>query len=128
MSSDSGFQDSVDRTREAFRRSAPEGHEPATPRPEPAAPHTDHDPARMEPSASHDAAPALHPFFQGLLETLPPPGADWPRAKREQWLETARSIFALVYTDPSEQRPALRLLGAPPDTPRTDPEPDRYSA
>ena len=44
----------------------------------------------------------LHPFFRGLLETLPEPGADWPSPNREQWLDTARNIFALLYHEPVE--------------------------
>ena len=51
----------------------------------------------------------LHPFFQGLLDSLPAPGAEWPPAKREQWLETARNIFALLYV---EQAPPPRTLPA----------------
>jgi hypothetical protein len=36
---------------------------------------------------------------------LPEPGADWRLAQREKWLETARSIFALIYQDSAEQPP-----------------------
>ena len=41
--------------------------------------------------------PGLHPFIQGLLESLPAPGSEWPSQGREQWLETARNIFGLIY-------------------------------
>ena len=39
----------------------------------------------------------LHPFVKGLLAELPEPGAAWPEDKREAWLETAKSIFKLIY-------------------------------
>lgn len=50
------------------------------------------------------ARTGLHPFLRGLLETVPPPGAEWPLADREQWLETARNIFALIHQDPGDER------------------------
>jgi len=124
---DSGFQDSVDRTREAFRRVAPEGHDVAPPRPESWGPTMDHDADRTDVAGGQASVPpGLHPFFQGLLDTLPEPGADWPRAKRDQWLETARSIFSLLYRDPAEERGAGRLFVAPPAP--AESEVDRYSA
>lgn len=46
--------------------------------------------------------PGLHPFIQGLLGTLPPPGSEWPEEKRKQWLQTAESIFGLIYRDAQE--------------------------
>lgn len=39
----------------------------------------------------------LHPFIVGLLETLPPPGTQWTMAERADWLQTASSIFKLIY-------------------------------
>jgi hypothetical protein len=57
--------------------------------------------------------PGLHPFFRGLLETLPEPGADWPLAQREKWLETARNIFALIYQDSAEERGTVHLQPPP---------------
>lgn len=129
MPSDSGFQDSVDRTREAFRRTAAEGHDAAPARPELPALKVDHDASQHDTGGSHASELAgLHPFFEGLLDTLPEPGADWPRLKREQWLETARSIFALLYRDPADERGPARLLAAPLDPVRTESELDRYSA
>ena len=76
----------------------------------------------------------LHPFFRGLLETLPHPGADWPRMEREQWLETARNIFALIYKDAAlkpEQTgpvPSIRLVQPEPQAERTESELDQRSA
>ena len=100
MPSGSDLQDSVDKTREAFRRVAVDG---ADERPARAAPVRDEPPpADMR---GHEMG-QLHPFFQGLLEALPEPGADWPLAKREQWLETARNIFALMYVDAPDAMPA----------------------
>ena len=104
MPSGSDLQDSVDKTREAFRRVSVD----------------DADDRRRRPIVLHEEPPAptpgprgedvgqLHPFFQGLFEALPEPGADWPIAKREQWLETARNIFALMYADAADVAPADR--------------------
>jgi len=67
----------------------------------------------------------LHPFFRGLLEALPEPDTDWPLANREQWLETARNIFALLYHDPSGVREPIPLR--PPQPAATYPS-ERQSA
>ena len=95
MPSGSDLQDSVDKTREAFRRVSLDGDDrPVRPAP-----------VRVDASAPDtrgDDVGQLHPFFQGLFEALPEPGTDWPLAKREQWLETARNIFALMYVDPAD--------------------------
>lgn len=42
---------------------------------------------------------AYHPFVQGLLDTMPEPGAEWPKKARELWLTTAGNIFAMIYKD-----------------------------
>lgn len=39
----------------------------------------------------------LHPFIQGLLETLPKPETEWGLEERVKWLNTASSIFGLIY-------------------------------
>ena len=64
---------------------------------------------------SDPAAPSLHPFFQGLLDCLPAPGEAWPTRMRDQWLDTARNIFALLYTEGDAEAtvaetPRLRLV------------------
>lgn len=38
-----------------------------------------------------------HPFIQGLLQTLPPPNTDWPLSARKKWLQSALSIFDVIY-------------------------------
>jgi hypothetical protein len=48
--------------------------------------------------------PDLHPFIQGLLKTLPKTKGDdaapsWPTKDRVKWLQTAASIFGLIYAD-----------------------------
>ena len=48
-------------------------------------------------SASWPDAAELHPLISGLLETLPPPEAEWPNERRQQWLKTAEHIFGLIY-------------------------------
>ena len=41
---------------------------------------------------------SLHPFIRGLLDTLPEPGTEWNAQARADWLETAASVFKLIYT------------------------------
>lgn len=96
MPSGSDLQDSVDKTREAFRRVSVDDAADRRPR---SALVRDDAPA---PVPRGDVVGQLHPFFQGLFESLPEPGTDWPAAKREQWLETARNIFGLMYADPAD--------------------------
>ncbi|VIO77011.1 hypothetical protein [Bradyrhizobium ivorense] len=43
--------------------------------------------------------PGLHPFVQGLLKELPKAGDVWPEEKRKLWLDTAASIFKMIYRD-----------------------------
>ena len=43
--------------------------------------------------------PDLHPFVQGLLKELPKAGDVWPEAQRKLWLDTAGSIFKMIYKD-----------------------------
>jgi hypothetical protein len=43
----------------------------------------------------------LHPFIRGLLETLPAPGSAWDEQGRADWLQTAASMFKLIYTSNS---------------------------
>jgi hypothetical protein len=43
--------------------------------------------------------PNLHPFVQGLLKELPKAGDVWPEAQRKLWLDTAASIFKMIYKD-----------------------------
>jgi hypothetical protein len=39
----------------------------------------------------------LHPFIQGLLDTLPEPETNWAIEGRSKWLQTAANIFDLIY-------------------------------
>jgi len=59
----------------------------------------------VEPEPKPAPEASLHPFFHGLLDALPEPGSNWPQTQREQWLETARNIFALLYADIEEREP-----------------------
>ena len=38
-----------------------------------------------------------HPLIQGLLVTLPEPGAPWSESERKAWLGMAESIFKMIY-------------------------------
>lgn len=72
------------------------GPGPGTPPAEPESPRAE------EPSpkrGSGDGSDGLHPFIQGLLKELPPAGDVWPEAKRKLWLDTAASIFRIIYKD-----------------------------
>lgn len=98
-------QKQTDRARQAFERSAeqagffahgadrlvmPSGIN----RPETAPVDT---PITASKSNSGGDEPPLHPFIRGLLETLPPPHSEWAVPERVKWLETAASIFGLIY-------------------------------
>lgn len=39
----------------------------------------------------------LHPFIQGLLDTLPAPATNWTVEGRAKWLQAAANIFDLIY-------------------------------
>lgn len=39
----------------------------------------------------------LHPFIQGLLDTLPEPETTWTVEGRAKWLQAAANIFDLIY-------------------------------
>lgn len=92
MPPDDELRISVERARQAFR-TASDGRPPATQRTE------------DERTLAPGRPAGLHPFFRGLLDTLPEPGSNWPQSKRDQWLETARNIFALLYADIEERQP-----------------------
>jgi hypothetical protein len=40
---------------------------------------------------------SLHPFIQGLLDTLPEPQTNWAIEGRAKWLQAAANIFDLIY-------------------------------
>lgn len=113
LSSDDDLRDSIETSRETFRRTA----EQASPWPETRQP---------RPTAEEQVASSLHPFFRGLLETLPEPGSEWSGKEREQWLETARNVFALIYKESGDEReqargaPPVRLDERPPQTARPE--------
>ncbi len=45
----------------------------------------------------------LHPFVKGLLATLPQPHSSWPLEGRKRWLQSALSIFDLMYEGADDQ-------------------------
>jgi hypothetical protein len=49
----------------------------------------------------------LHPFVQGLLRELPKPHSDWPLEGRKKWLQSALSIFDLIYQSTDGDRPLI---------------------
>jgi hypothetical protein len=54
-----------------------------------------------------------HPLIQGLLVTLPEPGAPWSESDRKAWLGMAESIFKMIY-------PASNAQPAATATPSSD--------
>ena len=44
----------------------------------------------------------LHPFIQGLLDKIPEPETNWSADERAKWLQTAASIFGLIYKGDGE--------------------------
>ncbi|MET0970218.1 MAG: hypothetical protein ABWY18_13535 [Tardiphaga sp.] len=44
----------------------------------------------------------LHPFIQGLLDTIPEPGTNWAMEGRAKWLQAAANIFDLIYKGSGE--------------------------
>lgn len=50
-------------------------------------------------SGGDGKTPDLHPFIQGLLKELPASGTVWPEPERKLWLDTAASIFKMIYKD-----------------------------
>lgn len=49
------------------------------------------------PDPSREALKGLDPFIQGLVRSLPEPGAVFPPETQEAWFDTARGIFKLLY-------------------------------
>jgi hypothetical protein len=46
----------------------------------------------------------LHPFIQGLLDTLPAPETNWTVEGRAKWLQAAAHCFDLIYMGSGEIR------------------------
>jgi len=55
---------------------------------------------RPEPETGGGGEPPsskLHPFIQGLLQTLPKTETEWAVSARVKWLQTAANVFDLIY-------------------------------
>ncbi|WP_019398502.1 DUF5343 domain-containing protein [Pseudoxanthomonas sp. GW2] len=52
-----------------------------------------------------------HPFIEGLLRELPPPGptVEFPLAKRTNWLEIAARTFEMIYARAKDDDQSLRI-------------------
>jgi hypothetical protein len=61
----------------------------------------ENNPPALAPSA-RPKTNGLHPFIQGLLDTLPPPQTAWTVEGRAKWLQAAANIFDLIYTGDGE--------------------------
>lgn len=49
-------------------------------------------------------AEPVHPFIEGLVQSLPPAGSVWGDSDRDDWLRAATCIFRLMYRRPAEMR------------------------
>tara|TARA_R110000868_G_scaffold12110_5_gene58692 strand:+ start:12950 stop:13834 length:885 start_codon:yes stop_codon:yes gene_type:complete len=58
----------------------------------------------------------LHPFIQGLLDTLPEPQTNWTIEGRTKWLQAAANIFELIYKGSGEIRVSFEKSSV--DTPQ----------
>jgi hypothetical protein len=57
-----------------------------------------------------DEPPHKNPFIQGLLSKLPPENTAWSSEGRKKWLQTAASIFDLVYTSAENDTGDLSIV------------------
>jgi len=53
----------------------------------------------------------MHPLIQGLLLTIPKPGASWTAPERMNWLVMANSIFKMIYPPGSTGDVEIKLVG-----------------
>jgi len=91
-------QDRVERTPEAVSEHNGRGNDRNADR----IPDRDFEPAAATPVKPAQQAPrkgieGTHPLIEGLFSKLPEPEAQWPLAARQKWLQTAASIFDLMY-------------------------------
>jgi hypothetical protein len=54
-------------------------------------------PPKAVQQAQRKIVEGTHPLIEGLFSKLPEPEAEWPLAGRQKWLQTAASIFDLMY-------------------------------
>jgi hypothetical protein len=54
-------------------------------------------PVKPAQQATRKGMEGTHPLIEGLFSKLPEPEAQWPLAARQKWLQTAASIFDLMY-------------------------------
>jgi hypothetical protein len=54
-------------------------------------------PVKPVQQAPRNGIEGTHPLIEGLFSKLPEPEAQWPLAARQKWLQTAASIFDLMY-------------------------------
>lgn len=51
-----------------------------------------------------------HPFIEGLLDKLPDAETEWTLEGRKKWLQTASTIFDLMYTAPEDASGELSVV------------------
>lgn len=55
----------------------------------------------------------LHPAFQLLLQTLPPPGTEWETKQRLNWLTMANSAFNMIYKSQDGDEITISINSSP---------------
>lgn len=61
-------------------------------------------------TASGDVVASNHLVIRGLLQTLPPVGAEFPDVKRKEWADAVLAAFNLIYVRPPEDSEARVTL------------------
>jgi hypothetical protein len=72
------------------------------------------DPNAFATTKSKPNLSGLHPFIQGLLDTLPEPSTNWTVEGRAKWLQAAANIFDLIYQGSGEIDIRAKSSDAPP--------------
>jgi hypothetical protein len=62
----------------------------------------------------------LHPFIRGLLDTLPTPESNWAAVEQAKWLQTAASIFGLIYKSAGSGEIEVKIKGSTESKAATD--------
>lgn len=63
---------------------------------------------------------SLHPFIQGLLDTLPEPGTEWKAHERADWLTAAATMFKLIYKGGGDVSVSVKSENSGPTGPKTE--------
>ena len=69
----------------------------------------------QEPEMQEPSTPcSAHSLILGLFQELPHVGAVWTVDRRQLWLETAASIFKMIYLESAPPEPVTEPVGTAP--------------